>query len=240
MNFKVFRFWPYFIVAALLSFIFIYFLSVLSPSGKGALVGLSGVIIAASWSYLSIETNKEIRRRDEVIRFINEYEETVFSFLDKTRMFIRLQNDLELFFLKNKESRDKKERLELGVVVNSLIDQRNLCIYESNAIALRGRVLKKCLNKNREFDRILNIVVGIVGDMEKTYDIDNINEEEVYRYIKSEDLVEVQYYLTLIVFEKAKGFEESSSLYVERFNLGLFFIFFGAFIALWNYIGLSV
>ncbi|QNI02020.1 hypothetical protein HXW73_03195 [Halomonas sp. SH5A2] len=194
MKLKRFSFWPYVLVASLLSYLFFMLTGDYFSEDKEAVIGVSGFLIAGSWSFLSIETNKEVRRRDEIIRYLNEYEDAVLGFVHGTADFFHTFSKIKSFALLDGLSREsiynKKRRAEFvgndvqehnskysgerrGELFDELVNQKNTLISKDNVVRIRGGLLKLCVSSVNEINEIEKLFDEAILSVRKTADKDN-------------------------------------------------------------------
>lgn len=259
MKITHFSFWPYVIVAGLLSYLLFMISGDLFLENKDAVIGISGFLIAGSWSFLSIETNKEIRRRDELIRFINEYEEAVFNFVNSALLFYQKFDKLKSFVSLDKIGMENiNNKKMIGDVTHDIerhnlnySDERKSLLYEeirsqmsilkyaNNVVNLRGSLLKPCVFSGKEIDNIKFLCKEVLFQVEESSDKNNIESKDPTFSVNAKKLTEMQQSLYEVMSEKMKNFEERSEDYAEKQNLCVFLIIFGFFFSFWNFISLS-
>lgn len=255
-----FSFWPYALVSGLLSYAFFLIFGESFVESKESIIGFCGILIAGSWSYLSIETSKEIRMRDEIVKYINEYESSVLLFVDRSDVFFRSNYDfiafstnkkkLEDMIVENRRSCKEWEHLERRlkedysprckkVIYERLMDACNACVYQGTVTSLKGAYLKCYMFRDEKIDEVDDLAMKIISNMKETYGRENFESTDPRIYVKHSDLIKMQQLMFMVTLEKTKSFEARSDGYAEIKGFCLFIIFFSVFFSLWCYLNMG-
>ncbi|WP_193085091.1 hypothetical protein [Halomonas sp. 3F2F] len=114
MKIPEFTFWPYMIVAMGGSYIAFMVVGEFVSNNFESVIGVSGFLIAGSWSFLTIETNKEIRIRDEVLGFINGYEQAILEYVEACNDFVNSVHNSFFFYRRREFYMNKVGEISLG------------------------------------------------------------------------------------------------------------------------------
>tara|TARA_R110001606_G_scaffold128581_3_gene263172 strand:+ start:2963 stop:3748 length:786 start_codon:yes stop_codon:yes gene_type:complete len=257
MNISTNYFWVYILVSFLISWCFFIAINLAIDLDEKMIFGLSGILIAGSWSFLNIETNKEIRRKDEFVRFFNEYEESVLNFVNEINVFLQSYREYHLFEFNKKlnfedlsEMMQENESVDVvrefqkeyeadylkgqGIIIyKNVIDQKNKLRYSFRALEIKSEVIRFLGYEKEGLDKIKELSKGIVSVFSKETSFENIEKGNLYNLEKDIGIIEIQVVLKEMVIQKALSFEQRSGEYVDNKNLALFFIFLGVFLSFW-------
>ncbi len=219
-------------------------------------LGISGFLMAGAWSYLNIETNKEIKSRDEFLSFLKDYEDAVINYIDSCNEFSFTYRKIHQFILMRRlilselsdiDSCGGKERLRIvkndyGIEKISLLDEElafkgSLCQSRFNVLLVKSRVLKCHVSEGElilEGDCISKRIIEGVSD---TVCFSSKNWDSIELRMNSEDVLKLLDVLSKVLEEKGKSFDSRSGLYSYRLGVCMFFIAFGFFFCLWNLVG---
>ncbi|OZT75849.1 hypothetical protein CE457_01080 [Vreelandella boliviensis LC1] len=227
MKIPEFNFWPYMIVAMGGSYIAFMLVGGLVSDNVESIVGISGFLIAGSWSYLSIETNKEVRVRDEVLGFLKEYEDSVVNYINACDGFVASYHKSFYFHarmkffinelnseLKNISKEDIEKRLNFikdnyGVEKVSLLDEdmilnQNKCLTSYNIVLIKGLVLKNHIANKKLIDDARCLCKNLIDGIAETVDYAQKNADGIECKIEQENKTNLLKVLSATLEEKEK------------------------------------
>lgn len=250
--------WLYVSVSFMLSYLLFLFFSGLFDLDKKMIFGLSGVLIAGAWSFLNIETNKEIRRKEEFVKFFNEYEEVLMFFVHEVNMYLKIYRNLNIFLELKEESereigeisiegdREVTKRIMIeehianflngkdSELLTELIDQEIRIKHYFRLYSLKGDVVRVFDGNKESVDLIESLGCHLLEVLNKETSLANISSGNLYKINEDITCVTLRHVLKKMAVKKALSFEDRSGVYVDNKNLALFFITLGVFLTLWS------
>lgn len=242
-----------------LSVSFYFFFNEYATGDSRFLMALSGVVVAGSWSYLSIETSKEVRIRDEHVKFLDGFEESVQSFVSEAVNFYHKYSELKTFLkvrgvVRNSSGEKTSENCLNDHDLNQMITHypsvkavalkdelyfcHNLMLHKNNTVIIKGDLVDDVFAKEDEKISISKIndyceeVLSKCNEMKK-FGVDEIESTD---FILSEDvLTNIQIELRKVIYGKTRRFEKQSESYQLKKWASIAFVFFGFLISFWNY-----